>query len=61
MQQERLDVQGEGSEGSCVAVVVFRFTHQPEWLQRGAKFVVRDSTESSTAGAGVVRSLQLAE
>jgi hypothetical protein len=44
-----------------VAAVVFRFAHQPEWLQEGAKFVVRDSTESSTAGAGVVRSLQIVD
>ena len=41
----------------CVAVVSFRFTHQPEWMQEGARFVVRDCTESCTAGAGVIRRL----
>jgi len=53
------EMQGDGCGESCVAVVVFRFTNQPEWLQEGAKFVVRDSMESSTAGAGVVRNLQI--
>ena len=51
-----LGLQGMCEE-SCVAVVTFRFIHQPEWLQKGAHFVVRDCTESCTSGAGVVRQL----
>lgn len=41
--------------GACVAIITFCFTHQPEWLLEGSRLVVRDRTESCTAGAGIVR------
>ena len=54
----RPQVQSQADEESCIAVVTFRFTHRPEWLQEGARMVVRDRTDGCTAGAGVVRALQ---
>ena len=51
-----LCVQSLPEEG-CVAIVNFRFLHQPEWLQVGSRFVVRDCTESCTSGVGVIRRL----
>jgi len=46
-----------GGDLGCVARVVFEFCHRPEWLQAGARLVVRDRADGCTAGAGVVRAL----
>lgn len=53
---EPVAAEGAGDLG-CTARVVFEFCHRPEWLQAGARLIVRDSADGCTAGAGVIKSL----
>ena len=49
--------EGIGGDLGCMARVVLEFCHRPEWLQAGARLVVRDRADSCTAGAGIIKSL----
>ena len=44
--------------GGCLALVTFQFLHRAEWLQPGARLVLRDRGDNCTAGAGIVRAVQ---
>eukprot|EP00882_Tetradesmus_deserticola_P007102 GHRQ01007477.1.p2 GENE.GHRQ01007477.1~~GHRQ01007477.1.p2 ORF type:complete len:157 (+),score=80.81 GHRQ01007477.1:45-515(+) len=45
-----------GDLGTVVAVQ-FRFTHRPEWMQVGARMIVRDRSDGHVAAAGFVTDL----
>jgi hypothetical protein len=45
-----------GDLGTVVAVR-FRFTHRPEWMQVGARMIVRDRSDGRVAAAGFVTAL----
>ena len=49
--------EGGGGDLGCTARVVLEFCHRPEWLQAGARLVVRDRADGCTAGAGVIKGL----
>jgi hypothetical protein len=40
-----------------VVAVRFRFTHRPEWMQVGARMIVRDRSDGHVAAAGFVAAL----
>ena len=56
-QGEPVRREGGGGDLGCMARVVLEFCHRPEWLQAGARLVVRDRADGCTAGAGVIKSL----
>lgn len=45
------------SGGGCISMVTFQFVHRAEWLQAGARLILRDRGGSCIAGAGVVRAV----
>lgn len=45
------------SGGGCIVMVTFQFLHRAEWLQAGARLILRDRGGSCIAGAGVVRAV----
>lgn len=48
--------QGAGSVG-CATAVTLQFVSRPEWLQQGARLILRDRGDGCAAGAGIVRAL----
>lgn len=56
-QGEPVRREGGGGDLGCTARVVLEFCHRPEWLQAGARLVVRDRADGCTAGAGVIKGL----
>ena len=53
-QQQQEQQQQQQPRPWCEAVVRLRFVHHPEWLQRGARLVLRARADGRTAGIGVV-------
>jgi hypothetical protein len=45
------------SDAGSVVAVRFRFTHRPEWMQVGARMIVRDRSDGHVAAAGFVTKL----
>jgi hypothetical protein len=45
------------SDSGSVVAVRFRFTHRPEWMQVGARMIVRDRSDGHVAAAGFVTKL----
>lgn len=45
------------SDAGSVVSVRFRFTHRPEWMQAGARMIVRDRSDGHVAAAGFVTQL----
>lgn len=45
------------SDAGSVVAVRLRFTHRPEWLQVGARLIVRDRSDGHVAAAGFVTQL----
>ena len=45
-----------GSAG-CATAVTLQFVNRPEWLQAGARLILRDQGDGCAAGAGIVREL----
>ncbi len=41
----------------CATAVTLQFVSRPEWLQQGARLILRDRGDGCAAGAGIVRSL----
>lgn len=48
---------GNSSDLGSVVSVRFRFTHRPEWMQVGARLIVRDRSDGHVAAAGFVTQL----
>jgi hypothetical protein len=46
------------SDAGSVVSVRFRFTHRPEWMQAGARMIVRDRSDGHVAAAGFVTQLR---
>ena len=48
-----------GASGSigCATAVTLQFVNRPEWLQAGARLILRDQGDGCAAGAGIVRKL----
>ncbi len=41
----------------CATAVTLQFVSRPEWLQQGARLILRDRGDGCAAGAGIVRRL----
>jgi hypothetical protein len=61
---------GDGGQGSgvvsppgasggpgCATAVTLQFVNRPEWLQAGARLILRDQGNGCAAGAGIIRKL----
>lgn len=46
-----------GGSVGCATAVTLLFVKRPEWLQRGARLILRDRGDGCAAGAGIVREL----
>ena len=46
-----------GSSTGCVVMATFQFVHRAEWLQAGARLILRDRGGGCIAGAGVVHTV----
>ena len=47
-----------GRGTGCVVLATFQFVHRAEWLQPGARLILRDRGGGCIAGAGVVRAVE---
>ena len=57
-----LDREGSGptddaGRAGCATAVTLRFVHRPEWLQQGARLILRSCGDGCAAGAGIVQEL----
>lgn len=52
-----LSPAGASGGVGCATAVTLQFVNRPEWLQAGARLILRDQGDGCAAGAGIVRTL----
>ena len=52
-----LSSTGASGNSGCATAVTLQFVNRPEWLQAGARLILRDQGDGCAAGAGIVRTL----
>ena len=52
-----LSSTGASGNSGCATAVTLQFVNRPEWLQAGARLILRDQGDGCAAGAGIVHSL----